>query len=255
MSVLLLSDLHLPDSPSPLRVGFLQFLRGPAREAEAVYILGDLFNYWIDDNVGIESYPEEITALRELTATGVPVYFIPGNRDFIIGPRFFAVTGVQPLPDPWLLDLGGQRTLLSHGDLYCTDDVSLQRWRRFSSKKLPQRLWHSMPLGIRRRIALWLRGRSSRKRGPGYEHNGESSRLPIMDVNAEAITRAFAESGAQRMIHGHTHRAAEHKLLVQDRACERVVLSDWHGDHGEYLKCDRQVLHRVPFPITNAGRP
>ena len=254
MSVLLLSDLHLPDSPSPLRTGFLRFLRGPAREAEAVYILGDLFNYWIDDHVGIESYPEEVAALRELTATGVPVYFIPGNRDFIIGPLFFAATGVQPLPDPWLLDLGGQRTLLSHGDLYCTDDVSLQRWRRFSSKKLPQRLWHSLPLGIRRRIALWLRGRSSRKRRPGYENNGESSRLPIMDVNAEAIAQAFAGSGAQRMIHGHTHRAAEHRLIVQDQPRERVVLSDWHDHHGEYMESAHGELRRIPFPIDEAAR-
>jgi UDP-2,3-diacylglucosamine hydrolase len=248
MAILLLSDLHLPDSPSPLREAFLRFLRGPAREAEAVYILGDLFNYWIDDHVGIESYADEVTALQELIAHGVPVYFMPGNRDFIIGPHFFATTGVKLLPDPTLLDFCGQRTLLSHGDRYCTDDVSLQRWRKFSSKKAPQLVWHSLPLSTRRRIALWLRGRSKHKHKPTVSY-----RPQIMDVNDAAIVQAFSESGAQRLIHGHTHRAAEHAVMADGRNCLRIVLSDWHDNHGEYMECDEQGLRRIPFPISGSA--
>lgn len=247
MAILLLSDLHLPDSPSPLRDAFIAFLSGPARSAEAVYILGDLFNYWIDDAVGIESYPAEVAALKELVDSGVPVYFMGGNRDFIVGEPFFAVTGVQPLPDPSLVELGGRLTLLSHGDLYCTDDVSLQRWRRFSSRKRNQRVWYALPLAVRKRIALWLRGNSRRKKkSADYDAR-------IMDVNANAIVAAFAGSEARCLIHGHTHRPAVHDLIVNGQHCERIVLSDWHGDHGEYLEFDGSGRRRVPVTIPAAA--
>jgi UDP-2,3-diacylglucosamine hydrolase len=248
MAILLLSDLHLPDSASPLRTAFLQFLNGPARSAQAVYILGDLFNYWIDDDVGLEAYREEAQALRSLIAQGVPVYFMPGNRDFIIGKTFFAATGVQPLRDPTIVDFAGLRTELSHGDRYCTDDVGLQRWRRFSSLKGPQLVWHSLPLKTRRSIALWLRGRSKRKHRPGYNPQ-------IMDVNLDAIVQAFANAGVARIIHGHTHRPAEHHVKVDGRDCERVVLSDWHGSYGEYLECDAAGLRRIPLAIPAADTP
>lgn len=247
MAVLLLSDLHLPDSPSPLRGAFIDFLRGPARRAEAVYILGDLFNYWIDDGVGIEAYPEEIAALKELCDSGVPVYFMGGNRDFIVGAPFFVATGVQPLPDPALVELAGRPVLLSHGDRYCTDDVSLQRWRRFSAKEKNQRVWYALPVALRRRIALWLRGRSKhKKQSADYDAR-------IMDVNAAAIVEAFSGSEANYLIHGHTHLPADHQLMVNGRNCERIVLSDWHGRHGEYLEWDAQGRRRVPIdvPIAN----
>ncbi len=253
MSILLLSDLHLPDSPSPLRDAFIAFLHGPAQHAEAVYILGDLFNYWIDDTVGIESYPAEVAALRALCDSGVPVYFMGGNRDFIVGQPFFAATGVQGLPDPFLAELGGRLTLLSHGDRYCTDDVQLQRWRRFSALKTPQRIWYTLPLSVRRRIALWLRGRSgTMKQSARYD-------AKILDVNAEAVVQAFASSGARCLIHGHTHRPADHPLVVNGQDCERIVLSDWHGRHGEYLEWDRNGRRRIPIDIpaesTGTGDP
>lgn len=247
MSILLLSDLHLPDSPSPLRDAFIDFLRGPARNAEAVYILGDLFNYWIDDAVGLESYPAEAAALKELCDTGVQVYFMGGNRDFIVGEPFFEATGVQPLPDPFMVELGGRLTLLSHGDRYCTDDVSLQRWRQFSSKKRNQRVWYALPLALRRRIAQWLRGRSkNKKQSADYD-------AKIMDVNANAVRAAFAGSDARCLIHGHTHRPADHQLVVNGQPCERIVLSDWHDRHGEYLEFSREGRRRIPVDIPAAA--
>src|SRR3546814_1113392 len=114
--ILLLSDLHLPNEPSPLREGFLRFLDGPARAAEAVYILGDLFEYWVGDDVGLHDYAAEVAALQTLSSSGVKLYFMAGNRDFLVGRRFASASGTRILKDPQLVDFGGMRTLISHGD-------------------------------------------------------------------------------------------------------------------------------------------
>src|SRR3546814_11864933 len=122
--ILLLSDLHLPNEPSPLREGFLRFLDGPARAAEAVYILGDLFEYWVGDDVGLHDYAAEVAALRTLSSSGVKLYFMAGNRDFLVGRRFASASGARILKDPQLVDFGGMRPLISHRDRSCSAEES-----------------------------------------------------------------------------------------------------------------------------------
>lgn len=232
-----LSDLHLPDEPSPLREGFLRYLAGPARRADAVYILGDLFEYWIGDDVGVQAYADEITALKALTASGVAVGFMHGNRDFLVGRRFAAATGVQLLNDPLAIELYGRRTLLSHGDLWCTDDVGYQRWRRFSRIRIAQWIFSMLPLARRQAIAGGVRGQSASAK----RNKAES----IMDVNADAIVDAFGHHRVDRIIHGHTHRPAQHALALATGPVERIVLADWHEGQMEYLAVDEAGVHRV----------
>ena len=236
MATLFLSDLHLPDEPSPLREGFLHFLRGPACTASAVYILGDLFEYWIGDDVGLSAYAAEVSALRALTAQGVPVYFQHGNRDFLVGARFAQATGVTLLADPQRIELDGVPTLLGHGDLWCTDDHGYQRWRRFSRNRLAQWLFMRLPKSRREAIAGGVRGQSHTDKRMKAES--------IMDVNAQAIAQAFRTQKVQRILHGHTHRPDAHRLTVDGREVERWVLADWHPDRMEYLEATDGTLRR-----------
>jgi UDP-2,3-diacylglucosamine hydrolase len=233
---LLLADLHLPAQPSPLRDTFVNFLEGPAADAGKVYLLGDLFEYWIGDAEGLQDYAREVSRLAALTARGVEVFYIHGNRDFMVGALFAEISGVKILPDPQVIDLHGVPTLLSHGDIYCTDDEAYQRWRRFSRRPLAQWIYRHLPRSLRARIAGNLRGQSARK-----------ALLPesIMDVNAGAISQAFAAHQVRHMIHGHTHRPAEH----DHDGCQRIVLADWRPDRAEYLRVDDQGMRRIALPM------
>ncbi len=236
MTTLLLSDLHLPDQPSPLREGFLRFLAGPAQSAQRIYLLGDIFEYWIGDDVGLQDYAAEVRALKTLSTRGVALYFMAGNRDFLVGRRFAEAAGVRLLDDPSLIELDGVPTLLAHGDAYCTDDKAYLRWRRFSRNRLAQWSFARLPVARRRRIAGDLRGKSRRDKRYKPED--------IMDVSAAAITAALRDSGTQRLIHGHTHRPADHSLSIDGRAAERIVLADWHPDRMEYLQAEGGQLRR-----------
>lgn len=231
--ILLLSDLHLPNAPSPLRDRFIAFLEGPARTADAVYLLGDLFEFWIGDAEGLAAYGREAQALKALRDHGVPVHFLHGNRDFMLGAAFARVAGLQLLPDPLLVDLAGTPTLLSHGDIWCTDDRAYQRWRRFSRNPLAQAVYRRLPRAWRQAVAGAARGDGRRDKPAA-----------ILDVNAAAVEQAFATHGIARIIHGHTHRPAAHALTVDGRPVERLVLSDWRDDHCEYLEVDAAGLRR-----------
>lgn len=242
--VLLLSDLHLPNTPSPLRASFLAFLAGPARAARAVYILGDLFEVWIGDAEGLRDYAPETSALRRLADAGVPVSFMPGNRDFLVGRAFAQASGVTLLRDPAVVRLAGVDTLLSHGDALCTDDRGYQRWRRFSRNELMQAGFRRLPAFLRRYIAGVARTQSelaTRNKPEG-----------IMDVNESAVREVFALHSASRLIHGHTHRPAEHRLDEDGRALERIVLADWRPGRLEYLIADEHGLHRATLPYASA---
>ena len=236
-NVYLLSDLHLGQAPSQLRRIFRSFLEGPAREAQAVYILGDLFEYWIGDDRGLDDHADEVQALSALTAAGVPVFFQHGNRDFLVGKSFAARTGVGLLPDPYIADLPGQRTLLSHGDPFCTADLGYQRWRRFSRNAAAQAVYRMLPASLRERIAGGIRAQSDTHK----QYKPED----IMDVSEAAIAQAFRESGALRMIHGHTHRPAEHRHSVDGRDCQRIVLADWRPERCEVLRVDERGTERI----------
>lgn len=236
--ILLLSDLHLPKKPSPLREGFLRLLAGPAQQAQSVYILGDLFEYWVGDDLGLTDYADEVAALRALTQSGVRVYFIAGNRDFLVGKTFFAASGVEALRDPSIVTLAGVPSLLSHGDLFCTDDRAYQRWRRFSRSRLWQRAFAMLPQEWRIGIAGGLRKQSGDAK--------QTKSASIMDVNAEAVRDALKAQRVKRLIHGHTHRPAHHRIDIDRHTAERIVLPDWHGAQMDYLEiaADGSVTQR-----------
>ncbi|MGQ0587835.1 MAG: UDP-2,3-diacylglucosamine diphosphatase [Gammaproteobacteria bacterium] len=235
---LFISDLHLPVAASPLRERFARFLAGPARAASALYVLGDLFEVWVGDDAGLREYGAERACLRALTGAGVPVFLQHGNRDFLVGRDFAAATGVQILADPLRLDLGGVPTLISHGDLFCTDDVRYQRFRRFVRNPGVQAAYRALPVSWRERFAGAVRSDSAMHK--------RLTAADIMDVNDGAIREAFRAQGVARMIHGHTHRPATHDYAVDGRACQRIVLADWRPDLCEALRVDASGVHRVP---------
>lgn len=234
MSTLFISDLHLPAQPSKLRDVFIQFLEGPALQAEKLYILGDLFEYWIGDDVGLQVYAREVSRLAALTARGVPVYFMHGNRDFMVGSNFAGISGIKILPDPSVIDLYGQPTLLSHGDLFCTDDVGYQRWRGFSRNRFAQWCFLRMPVTWREKFAGSTRAQSSK--GKVYKSQD------IMDVNTQAIAAAFETWRVRNLIHGHTHRPSNHRT---DSGCERIVLADWTLQRMEVLSVSADGMRRI----------
>jgi UDP-2,3-diacylglucosamine hydrolase len=233
--ILLLSDLHLPNTASPLREAFLRFLTGPARGAAEVYILGDIFEYWIGDDVGLREYAAEAAALRALTDSGTRVLLMHGNRDFMFGRRFARAAGAELLHDPVRLELCGQPTLLSHGDIWCTDDHAYQRWRRASRNPLGQAIYLLMPVSLRQRVAHKARA------------GGQTKPMTITDVNQGAIRAAFTTHKVDRIIHGHTHRPAEHDYEIDGRSRLRIVLADWRPGYMEYLECVGHDWRRVAF--------
>jgi UDP-2,3-diacylglucosamine hydrolase len=228
---LFISDLHLaPERPQAGR-SFFDFVRGPAAQAGALYILGDLFEYWAGDDDLDDPFNSAVAdALRDLSDKGVALSFMHGNRDLLIRDAFAARCGARLLPDPLLLeDLHGTRTLLMHGDTLCTDDIEYQKFRAYAHDPDNQRRFLAQPLPERRRQVLGLRAQSEKsKQGKAEE---------IMDVAPAAVEKALRAFGYPRLIHGHTHRPARHVHVVDGRACERWVLTDWYGRAG-YLRCD-----------------
>jgi UDP-2,3-diacylglucosamine hydrolase len=209
---------------------FEAFCSGPARAAAGVYVLGDLFDQWIGDDQLREPLAARVAeALRGVADSGVPVGIIVGNRDFLLGPRFAAAAGAKILPDQIVLDIAGMPTRLSHGDEMCTSDVAYQRFRRITREKRGYFL--ALPYPARRAIGNWLRGRSKAATAVKPES--------ILDVEPSAVDAAFKSTNVARMIHGHTHRPAHHRHVVDGRPCERIVLADWY-DHGSYLEVDAE---------------
>jgi UDP-2,3-diacylglucosamine hydrolase len=231
---LFLSDLHLsPERPVAL-AAFHAFARGPARDAAAVYILGDLFDWWIGDDQMRDPFVATVVAsLRGIADAGVPLFIGRGNRDFMIGERFARATGAALLPDFIVVDVAGTRTLLCHGDELCTDDAEYQAYRaRMRNPETQARLLR-LPYSVRRAIAWWLRRKSHSEKALKAES--------IMDVNANAVAAAFLHHDVARMIHGHTHRPALHVHDVGGIPRERHVLADWH-DRGHYLAADEHGI-------------
>lgn len=235
-ATLFLSDLHLaPDRPDAA-AAFRAFCAGPARDASAVYILGDLFDWWIGDDQLRDPFFADIgAAIRGVTAAGVPVYVAHGNRDFLLGAAFARATGASLLPDRERVDLDGTPTLVSHGDELCTGDVDYQRYRARIRNPATQRRLLRLPLFVRRLIARSLR----RKSRDATALKPES----IMDVDDAAVTETFRRYGVARLIHGHTHRPKTHVVDVDGTKRERVVLADWH-QHGEYVEADASGVRR-----------
>ena len=221
MTTLFISDLHLDGSRPETTAQFLKFLAEEARGAAALYILGDFFEVWIGDDDDDPHHARVMDGLRTLTAAGVPVFLMHGNRDFLIGERFAGRTGVKLLSDPALVDLDGKPTLLMHGDTLCTDDLQYQRARRFMRNGLVQGVYLALPLSLRRRIAAYARAKSQKDTAAKASY--------IMDVNQDTVESVMAQHGVTRLIHGHTHRPAIHRFKGADgKAMERIVLGDWY---------------------------
>jgi UDP-2,3-diacylglucosamine hydrolase len=222
------SDLHLSDTRPAANEAFFSFIEQKAPSAQALYILGDLFEYWIgDDDLGEPFHAVVAGFLRGLSRKGVALYVMQGNRDFLMGERFCEETGAQLLEDPAVVELSAVRTLLMHGDTLCSDDADYQDWRRVARSDKWQREFLSRPLAERHRAFLELREKSkSAIRAKPAE---------VMDVNDDAVRNAFRQHGVSRLVHGHTHKAARHSVEVDGRLCERWVLPDWYGPGG-YLE-------------------
>lgn len=234
-STLFASDLHLsPDRPAA-RAAFRAFAQGPARSALAVYLLGDLFDWWVGDDQIADPFVAGIVAdLRGISAAGVPLYIGHGNRDFMLGARFAKATGATLLPEQQVLDLAGVRTVICHGDELCTDDTEYLAYRARMRDPATQARLLRLPYFARRAIAWWLRRKSRDEKALKADQ--------IMDVNDDAVAAALRAHDVQRMIHGHTHRPARHRHMVDGTTRERFVLADWH-EHGQYLAVDAAGVH------------
>ena len=234
MTVLFVSDLHLDAARPDITAQFLRFLRGEATHAEALYILGDLFEAWVGDDVSGEPAASVRTALRQLVDAGVPVYLMRGNRDFLYGPRFAAETGARLLPDPAVVVLHGEPTLLMHGDLLCTGDAAYQAFRAQVRDPRWQAQFLAQPLPAREAFA-------AKARAASQEHQKDVGRGGAMDAitdaDADAVASTLARYGVRRLIHGHTHRPAIHALEAGGRLAQRIVLGDWY-EQGSVLRVD-----------------
>ena len=238
-SSLFVSDLHLGEARPEANERFFSFIEGPASAAAAVYILGDLFEYWIGDDDLDEPFHALIGGfLRNLSRSGVSLYVMHGNRDFLMGERFCAATGARLLEDPTVIDAGGVRTLLMHGDTLCTDDRDYQEWREIAHSEAWQRQFLAQPLSLRRDAMTSLREKSKKAL--------KTKPAKIMDVNPDAVREAFRRHDVSRMIHGHTHLPGDEVLEVDGRRCERWVLPDWYGSGG-YLELSGSRPRLVRF--------
>lgn len=230
MATLFVSDLHLCSERPAINEVFSRFLADTARTADALYILGDLFEYWLGDDDAEDPLGTGVAnALSGLSSTGVRVLFMHGNRDFLVGRAFANRCGADLIRDPTLIDLYGTRTLLLHGDTLCTDDIDYQNFRARVRDPAYQATFLAQPLATRRARAREMRQQS--------EVSKRAKPSEIMDASIAAVEQMLREHGYPRMIHGHTHRPARHTHVVDGHACERWVLNDWY-ERGGYMRCD-----------------
>jgi UDP-2,3-diacylglucosamine hydrolase len=235
------SDLHLTATRAPATRAFFAFLGGIAPQADALYILGDLFEYWAGDDDLADPFNREVAqALKAVSARGVPVHVIRGNRDFLLLERFAGAAGVNLMQDPAVVDLYGTPTLLMHGDLLCTQDWRYQMFRKIVRNRSVQRWFMRLPLEKRKGVIGGARRMS--------EGEKQAKKAQIMDVTPTAVAEAFRAHGCARLIHGHTHRPARHEHAVDGRAYERWVLSDWY-QRGQYLRVAPEGCTPVELPF------
>ena len=234
MTTLFISDLHLDDSRPLATEAFLRFLHEETDGIDALYILGDLFEYWLGDDAPTPAGVAVAQVLAQRTARGLPIHFLHGNRDFLLAQDYAARCGISLLPEELVVDLYGVPTLLLHGDTLCTDDVGYQEARKmlrdpafqaqFLAKTPPERVQFAQ---------------QAREMSADYK---AGVAMDIMDVNDDAVADAFARHGVTRMIHGHTHRPAIHDIDLPGGAAQRIVLGDWY-DQGSVLRVNPDGLH------------
>jgi len=235
--LLLISDLHLEEARPELTAGFLA-REGP--HAQALYILGDLFNVWIGDDDDRPLRATVTAALKQQAAQGLAVYLMHGNRDFLLGEAFAREAGAALLHEPHLLQHQGRRYLLLHGDVLCTRDTDYLNFRAMVRNPTWQQQFLARPLTERRAFAEQARAHSKTM--------NSNKAADIMDVTPDEVERELRQHGVTTMIHGHTHRPAVHSLDVDGAACQRIVLGDW-SDHGWYASVSDAGAELVQFPL------
>lgn len=240
MATLFIADLHLQTEEPAITAGFLRFLQGEARKADALYILGDLFEAWIGDDDPNPLHRDVAAAIHSLVKAGVPCYFLHGNRDFLIGKGFARESGMTLLPEEKVLDLYGRQVLIMHGDTLCTDDTGYLAFRAKVHTPWIQTLFLALPLFIRKRIAAKMRADSKAA--------NSSKSMTIMDVNPQAVVNVMEKHAVQWLIHGHTHRPDVHTLNANGMPAHRVVLGAWHRE-GSMVKVTPDAVELIAFPF------
>lgn len=239
MARLFVSDVHLDTQAPQATAQFLTFLREKAARAQALYILGDLFEAWVGDDDRDPQKQEVTAALSGLRAAGVPCFVLHGNRDFLLGRAFCERSGCLLLDDPVVAQFDGEPVLLTHGDALCTDDHSYQELRSTVRDRGWQRRFLALPRARRELLADEARAGSRR-------HTARTVPV-IMDVNQDAVAAAFRAAGVRRMIHGHTHRPAVHDLEVDGVQVQRIVLGAWY-EQGSYLQYEAGRYQLLDLP-------
>ena len=231
MSTLFISDLHLSGERESITKLFIDFLEKRASKADALYILGDLFEVWPGDDMIQPDYEESITKMKQLADNGLPLYIMQGNRDFLMAEKFSEVSGATLIEDPTVIDLYGTPTLLMHGDTLCTDDVDYQKFR--AMVRDPHWQNEFLAKSTEERLAMTAKYRNISKDAMSKKS------MDIMDVNQGAVEKAMLEQEIHQLIHGHTHRPAIHDFVVNSEKMKRIVLGDWY-EQGSVLVCDEK---------------
>lgn len=229
--ILLISDLHLEEERPDISRAFLDLLAGPAREAQALYILGDFFEVWIGDDAMSPFQLSICQALRELSDSGTRVFLMHGNRDFMVGRKFCKAAGCTLLREPSLVVMNEEPVLLMHGDSLCTRDLGYQKMRRLLRNPLSLFILRNLPLATRHKLARKLRNQS--------QTQTRMKANDIVDVTPDEVPRIMQAFGVRTLIHGHTHRPAIHKLQIGEHTAQRIVLGDWDRE-GWMLQVDEQ---------------
>lgn len=240
MSTLFISDLHLsPERPDIIQL-FLDFMKERAAESDELYILGDLFEVWIGDDYHPPELESVLSALKHYTDSGKSLFIIRGNRDFLMGDVFEKLTGCKLLPDPSIINLQGQQTLISHGDELCVDDVEYMEFRNMVRNDTWQKEFLAKPVEERIEFAKKARAESSSKT--------RQKAMEIMDVNQKAVEKLMVDNEIELMIHGHTHRPNTHHFPLEGKLMTRIVLGDWY-EQGSVLTCIKQDCELQSIPL------
>lgn len=236
MNYLFISDLHLEENRPDITQAFVHLLEEKSNKNNELYILGDLFDRWIGDDDHSPFHQSMINHLKKATTQGLAIYFIHGNRDFLIGDKFFAATGCQLLPEEKVIDLFGIPTLIMHGDTLCTEDKKYLLFRKIIQNPLFKKIIAWVPLEKRKALANQCRKASDKHTRSTPEY--------IMDVTQEAVAQIMKKYGVTKLIHGHTHRPAVHEFSLEGVPASRTVLGAWHKE-GSVLVCSREGFETV----------
>lgn len=235
-----IADLHLSQDRPDITQCLQTFLEQQAVDCDALYVLGDLFEYWLGDDDRSPFNEHVSTLFAALNGKGVPIYYLHGNRDFLIRQGFCRRSGMTLLNEQEVIDLYGTPTLIMHGDELCTRDVEYQRFRKKSRSWWWPRYALALPLFLRRKIAEKGRRKS--------QQNQQKLTMQIMDVTPDEVVNTMQAHGVQRLIHGHTHRPAVHDLQVNGKPAQRIVLGDWY-DQGSMLKVNANRCELISAPL------